>query len=315
MDIAVLEKHTLTRGDVDFSPLEKLGSVRYVRCKEEGEIIAAAKGCTAILCNKVLITRKVLSSLPEVKYVGIFATGYNNVDLTAARELGVTVTNVPGYSGAAVAQHVIALILHFYSKVDVYDKAVRAGEWEGQECFSYFPYPMQEISGKTLGIFGCGDIGKRVAKAADALGMKVLVYTRTTPAGCPYELVGKEELFARSDVLTLHCPLTEDTANLINAGTLALMKKDAILINTARGGLVDEGALYTALTSGKIRAAALDVLTQEPPRGNALIGLENCVITPHVAWAPAETRNRLVKIAAENLAAFMRGEIVNNVVR
>lgn len=314
MDIAVLDKQTLTcEGDVDFSPIEKLGNVRWLRIRSEDDIIRGARGCTAVLCNKILITRRVLESLPEVKYVGVFATGYNNVDLKAARELGVTVTNVPGYSGAAVAQHVMALILHFYSKADVYDRAVRAGEWEAQDCFSYFPYPMHEVCGKTLGIFGFGDIGKRVAKAAAALDMKVLVHTRTLPENCPYELVGKKELFSRSDVLTLHCPLTEQTEKLINKDTLALMKRDAILINTARGGLVDEDALYDALTSGRIKAAALDVLRQEPPRANRLIGLDNCVITPHVAWAPAETRNRLVSLAAKNLAAYMCGMPVNTI--
>ena len=314
MDIAVLDKQTLTcEGDVDFSPIEKLGNVRWLRIGSEEDIIRGASGCTAVLCNKILITRRVLESLPEVKYVGVFATGYNNVDLKAARELGVTVTNVPGYSGAAVAQHVMALILHFYSKADVYDRAVRAGEWEAQDCFSYFPYPMHEVCGKTLGIFGFGDIGKRVAKAAAALDMKVLVHTRTLPENCPYELVGKKELFSRSDVLTLHCPLTEQTEKLINKDTLALMKRDAILINTARGGLVDEDALYDALTGGRIKAAALDVLGQEPPRANRLIGLDNCVITPHVAWAPAETRNRLVSLAAKNLAAYMCGMPVNTI--
>lgn len=314
MDIAVLDKQTLTcEGDVDFSPIEKLGNVRWLRIGSEDDIIRGARGCTAVLCNKILITRRVLESLPEVKYVGVFATGYNNVDLKAARELGVTVTNVPGYSGAAVAQHVMALILHFYSKADVYDRAVRAGEWEAQDCFSYFPYPMHEVCGKTLGIFGFGDIGKRVAKAAAALDMKVLVHTRTLPENCPYELVGKKELFSRSDVLTLHCPLTEQTEKLINKDTLALMKRDAILINTARGGLVDEDALYDALTGGRIKAAALDVLGQEPPRANRLIGLDNCVITPHVAWAPAETRNRLVSLAAKNLAAYMCGMPVNTI--
>ena len=314
MDIAVLDKQTLTcEGDVDFSPIEKLGNVRWLRIGSEEDIIRGARGCTAVLCNKILITRRVLESLPEVKYVGVFATGYNNVDLKAARELGVTVTNVPGYSGAAVAQHVMALILHFYSKADVYDRAVRAGEWEAQDCFSYFPYPMHEVCGKTLGIFGFGDIGKRVAKAAAALDMKVLVHTRTLPENCPYELVGKKELFSRSDVLTLHCPLTEQTEKLINKDTLALMKSGAILINTARGGLVDEDALYDALTGGRIRAAALDVLGQEPPRANRLIGLDNCVITPHVAWAPAETRNRLVSLAAKNLAAYMCGMPVNTI--
>ena len=314
MDIAVLDRHTLTcREDVDFSPLEKLGRVRYLRVECEEDIINGAKGCKAVLCNKILITRRVLEALPEVKYVGVFATGYNNVDLAAAHALGVTVTNVPGYSGAAVAQLVIALLLHFYSKVGEYDRAVRAGEWAAQKCFSYFPYPMYEVAGKTLGVFGFGDIGKKVARAASALGMQVLVHTRTQPQNCPYELADKESLFSRSDVVTLHCPLTEQTARLINSDTLALMKKSAVLINTARGGLVDEDALYRALTEKKIAAAAIDVLETEPPKDSRLIGLENCVVTPHVAWAPAETRNRLVRMAADNLAAFAEGKPVNTV--
>ena len=313
MEIAVLDRHTLTmNGDVDFSPLERLGRVRYPRVKSEEDIIDQACGCGAILCNKILITRKVLAALPEVKYVGIFATGYNNVDLAAARDLGVTVTNVPGYSGAAVAQHVMALILHFYSRIGKYDAAVRAGEWQAQENFSYFPYPAYEVSGKVLGVFGYGDIGRKVARAADGLGMRVIVHTRTAPKDCPYPLVGEEELFSSADIVTLHCPLTPQTQGLMDEGRLALMKKGALLINTARGGLVDEDALYSAVKEKRI-CAALDVLSEEPPRENKLIGLNGCVITPHIAWAPAQTRNRLVNIVAENLAAFMRGKPINTV--
>ena len=315
MDIAVLDRQTLEwEGDADFSPLEKLGNVRYCRIESEEDIISSCRGCTAILCNKILITKKVLSALPEVRYVGIFATGYNNVDLDAARELNVRVTNVPGYSGAAVAQLTMAFILHFFSKVGVYDAAVRRGEWAAQKNFSYFPYPIEEVQGKTLGVFGFGDIGKRVAKAASALGMNVIVHTRTVPENCPYEIVGKSELFSRSDVLTLHAPLTRETQNAVNAKTLALMKKQAVLINTARGGLVDEEALFEALKSKKLRAAALDVLQKEPPENCPLIGLENCVVTPHVAWAAAQTRNRLVIAAADNLRAFIEGKEQNKIV-
>ena len=313
MKIVCADVCTLSAGDIDFSAFDAMGEVSYCDVLAPGGLARAAASADALFVNKSRVDGALLAACPDLKFVGVFATGYNNVDLKAARELGVTVTNVPGYSGAAVAQHVMALILHFYSKADVYDRAVRAGEWEAQDCFSYFPYPMHEVCGKTLGIFGFGDIGKRVAKAAAALDMKVLVHTRTLPGNCPYELVGKKELFSRSDVLTLHCPLTEQTEKLINKDTLALMKRDAILINTARGGLVDEDALYDALTSGRIKAAALDVLGQEPPRANRLIGLDNCVITPHVAWAPAETRNRLVSLAAKNLAAYMCGMPVNTI--
>ena len=208
----------------------------------------------------------------------------------------------------------MAFILHFFSKVGVYDAAVRRGEWAAQKNFSYFPYPIEEVQGKTLGVFGFGDIGKRVAKAASALGMKVIVHTRTVPENCPYEIVGKSELFSRSDVLTLHAPLTRETQNAVNAKTLALMKKEAVLINTARGGLVDEEALFEALKSKKLRAAALDVLQKEPPENCPLIGLENCVVTPHVAWAAAQTRNRLVIAAADNLRAFIEGKEQNKIV-
>ena len=313
MDIIVLDGYCLNHGDLSWEPFERLGTVVCYDRTPYGDIISRMGNASVMITNKCNIDRNIVDSLPNLKYIGVLATGYNNVDLKAARELGVTVTNVPGYSGAAVAQHVMALILHFYSKADVYDRAVRAGEWEAQDCFSYFPYPMHEVCGKTLGIFGFGDIGKRVAKVAAALDMKVLVHTRTLPENCPYELVGKKELFSRSDVLTLHCPLTEQTEKLINKDTLALMKSGAILINTARGGLVDEDALYDALTGGRIKAAALDVLGQEPPRANRLIGLDNCVITPHVAWAPAETRNRLVSLAAKNLTAYMCGMPINTI--
>lgn len=314
MDIAVLDRQTLTwEEDADFSPLEGLGNIRYCAISNEDDIISSCRGCTAVLCNKILITRRVLAALPEVRYVGIFATGYNNVDLNAARELGVTVTNVPGYSGAAVAQQVMAYILFFLSKVHVYDAAVKRGEWGAQRNFSYFPYPMHEAQGKVLGVFGFGDIGKRTAAAAAALGMKVLVHTRTLPRERPFEFVGKKELFARSDFLTLHCPLTPQTAGLINRETLALMKPSAVLINTARGGLVDEDALFDALTGGVISAAALDVLDREPPQNCRLIGLDNCVVTPHVAWAAAETRNRLIRMAAQNLQSYINGKPINTV--
>ncbi|MDE5618185.1 MAG: D-2-hydroxyacid dehydrogenase [Clostridia bacterium] len=311
MNIAVLDKNTLTVGDLDFSVIESLGSVKYCKINCEEDIIAACADCEAILCNKIVISRRVISSLPRLKYVGLFATGYNNVDIAAAREAGVIVANVPGYSTYAVAQHTFAMILHFCSQVFRYDESVKSGDWVRSETFSYFPYPMQELQGKVLGVYGLGNIGRRVAKIGEAMGMRVIVRSRTISKDAPYEFVG-DEIFGMCDFLTLHCPLTPDTAGIINADTLRRMKRSAVLINTARGGLVDEYALAEALNNGIIAGAALDTLSCEPPKAdNPLLNARNCVITPHVAWAPTQTRRRLLECVAHNLSEFAKGRPVN----
>lgn len=312
MKIAV--NTSISIGDLNFSELEKLGEVVYFRDPSKEELIAAASDCDAIMINKELITEEVLAACPKIKYIGVFATGYNVVDLEACRKRGITVTNVPGYSTNSVAQHVFALILAVFDKIREYTSSVDEGDWVKSKTFNYFPWPTFELNGKTLGILGYGSIGKAVAKIGEAFGMNVVVSTRTYPKNCPYKVVGFSELLAVSDVLTLHCPLTAATDKIINEKTLAEMKDGAVLINTARGGLLDEAAVRAALNSGKLAAAGVDVVTVEPMRAdNPLLHAKNCLITPHVAWCPLEARIRLLNIATQNLKDFIEGR-ANNVV-
>ena len=298
--------------NADLSEFEKLGEIIYFEEVEREELLRIVSDCDALLVNKVIVDEALLSACPKLKYVGVFATGYNVVDTVACRERGITVTNVPGYSTNPVAQHVFALLLNVLGAIDKYTSSVAAGDWIKSKSFTYTPYPTYELYGKTFGIYGYGNIGKAVAKIADAFGAKVIICTRTTPRDCPYPVVSKEEIFKNSDILSLHCPQTPATANLINEQTLSRMKKNAYLINTARGGLVDEKALANALNSGAIAAACIDVISVEPmKRDNPLYGAKNCYITPHVAWTAQETRTRLIKIAAENLKAFLKGNPQN----
>jgi glycerate dehydrogenase len=250
----------------------------------------------------------------NLKYVGLFATGYNNVDIPASREFGITVCNAGEYSTNAVAQHTFAMILDHYSKVSTYDSDVHQGSWISSPTFSYFPHATYELANKTISIIGYGSIGKRVSAIASAFGMEVLVHTRTTPKGCPYEVVTLEEAFSRGDVVTLHCPLTELTKGLVCKDTLSLMKPTAILVNTSRGGTVDELDLANALKSGTIAKAYLDVLNMEPmSKDTPLLDAPNVVITPHVAWSPLETRERLMDIVTNNLRGFLNGNVTNKV--
>lgn len=312
MKIAV--NTSISIGDLNFSELEKLGEVVYFRDPSKEELIAAASDCDAIMINKELITEEVLAACPKIKYIGVFATGYNVVDLEACRKRGITVTNVPGYSTNSVAQHVFALILAVFDKIREYTSSVDEGDWVKSKTFNYFPWPTFELNGKTLGILGYGSIGKAVAKIGEAFGMNVVVSTRTYPKNCPYKVVGLNELLAVSDVLTLHCPLTAATDKIINEKTLAEMKDGAVLINTARGGLLDEAAVRAALNSGKLAAAGVDVVTVEPMRAdNPLLHAKNCLITPHVAWCPLEARIRLLNVATQNLKDYIEGR-ANNVV-
>ena len=266
----------------------------------------------AIICNKALIDREVVEACPKLKYVGLLATGYNNIDLEACSEKGIVVANAPNYSTNSVAQQTFAFILQLATNIDEYNKSVHDGDWVKSKQFSYFPYPIHEVCGKTLGIYGFGNIGKAVAKIADAFGMKVLITTRTKPVDCNYEIVDKDELFSRADYLTIHSPLNTDTKELVNKKTLSLMKKTAFFINTSRGGVVNEQDLADALNSDMIAGAGLDVLTVEPMvEGNPLLTAKNCIITPHIAWASFEARTRLITLVAENFRAFKQGKTQN----
>ena len=309
MKIVVLDGYTLFPGDLDMRPLEALGEVMFYDRTPQEEIIARIGAAPIVLTNKAKITREVIAACPALRYIGVLATGYNVVDIEAACERGIVVTNVPAYSTQAVAQHTMALLLASMSRVHVYDAAVKRGEWSASPDFCFYAGASQEIAGKTLGIIGFGSIGQAVARAALGLGMRVIAHTRTPKEGfadvCFVEL---DELLAGSDVISLHCPLTPQTEGIISAKAIAAMKDGVQVINTARGPLVDEGAAAKALESGKMACYMADVLSTEPPcEENPLLHAPNTILTPHVAWAPLETRARLRDIAVGNVRAFIEG--------
>ena len=307
MKITVLDKCTLTMGDIDFSPIEALGEVSYYDILPHEEIIVAAKDAEVLLCNKAVIDADIMEKCKNLKYIGLFATGYNNISIDEAKKRGIIVVNVPGYSTYSVAQLTMAFILSHATSLHSYNESTHSGEWIKSYAFSYFPYPMTELFGKTLGVYGMGAIGRKVAECAKTLGMNVIASTRTVRDN-DYEYVGVDELFKRSDYLTLHAPLTEQNRELVCKRTLSLMKPTAYLINTSRGGVINEADLIDALNSGKIAGAAIDVATTEPMKeGDPLLDAKNLIITPHVAWATPEARRRLVDIVAKNLECFMNG--------
>ena len=309
MKIVVLDGYALCAGDLSFDSLGSLGTLSvYDRTPPElaAERIADAQ---IVLTNKVPITREVISACGNLSYIGVTATGYNVVDLCAASERGIVVTNAPAYSTQAVAQHVMALLLHDVSRVAQYDALVKRGLWTSSRDFCLYDAPMEELAGKTLGIVGFGSIGRTVARMALAMDMRVLVSTphsRSAESGVRF--VALDELLALSDVITLHCPLTEQTRGLIGREALSKMRPGVRVINTARGPLVDEEAMAEALCSGHVRCYMADVLSSEPPDAdNPLLHAPNAVITPHVAWAPRQTRERLMAIVVENVRSFLAG--------
>ena len=313
MRIVILDGDTVSRNDIDLGFFNNLGDVTIYGYTPQNEVATRIGDADVVFCNKSLITQEVFSKCQNIKYVGIFATGYNNVDLQSAKKHNVTVCNVPSYSTNAVAQHVFALILSFYNHVYEYGKSVANGDWINSKLFSYFDIPIFELAGQTIGIVGFGSIGKKVAQIAKAFSMNVLVYTRTIPENSEgIEFVSFDELLKRSDIVTLHCPLTQETSGLINAQKLALMKNSAILINTSRGPVINEQDLSDALENEVIAGAGLDVVKVEPMvASNPLFKAKNCIITPHVAWAPFQTRKRLVNIVYENYKAWLDGNPQN----
>ncbi|MBQ2841264.1 MAG: D-2-hydroxyacid dehydrogenase [Oscillospiraceae bacterium] len=312
MKITVLDRNTVTNEDISFVAIEALGEVAYYDVLPPEGIPQAIEDADAVICNKANLSREIISSAKRLKYIGLFATGYNNIDTEAAKERGIVVCNAPGYSTEAVAQLTFSMILALAGSFCDYTASTRAGGWIKSDTFSYFPFPLRELKDKTLGIFGYGSIGRQVAKIGRAFNMNVIVYTRTPSKCTDAENVSMEELFSRSDYLTLHAPLTPETAKIINRDTLALMKKSAYIINTSRGGAIDETALADALNNGDIAGAGLDVLTVEPMlEDNPLRSAKNCLITPHIAWAPVETRMRLIEIVADNIKAFINGSPIN----
>ncbi len=311
--LVILDSETVTRGDVSLDGITALADSSVFGYTPNEKVAEAIGDADAVICNKCLITQEVFDKCPNLKYVGLFATGYNNVDLAAASRRGAVVCNVPAYSTNAVAQHTFALILDYYNKVAEYKKTVADGDWVNYKLFSYFYIPTTEIAGLTLGIIGYGDIGRKTAEIARAFGMNVVTYTRSPQKVTDGTRVCTlEELLSISDAVSLHCPLTPENGKMINTETLALMKPNALLVNTARGGIIDEQALAEALNNGRLGGARLDTLTYEPMREDCpLRGAKNCAITPHIAWAPIETRVRLLEKVAENLKAWINGKPIN----
>ncbi len=314
--IVILDGYTANPGDLSWKDLESLGQVTvYERTKPEDTVVRAAEA-DIVLTNKVLIGRTEIEQLPHLRYIGVLATGYNVVDIMAAHEHGIIVTNVPAYSTESVAQMVFAHLLTVTNRIEHYAIQNRAGRWSNNPDFSYSDTVLTELAGKTIGIVGLGNIGSRVAQIALAFGMKVKAFTSKSADLLPdgIQKTDMQELISTSDILSMHCPLTDDTRHLINADTLRLMKKTAIVINTGRGPLVDDQAVADALEQKRITAYCADVLTEEPPRAdNPLLKQQNAYITPHIAWATIEARVRLVQVATDNVRAFLKGTPQNTV--
>lgn len=316
MKIVVLDAYTLNPGERRWEELEELGEVVVHDRTAQLDVVRRAKDAEVVLTNKTILDGFILNLLPRLKYIGVLATGYNVVDLDAARQRGIVVTNIPAYSTQSVAQMAIAHLLNITQRVAHYAHEVHNGVWSAQPDFCYWNTPLIELAGKKIGIVGFGNTGQATAQIAEALGMEVWVYTSKPKKSLPkkYQKVTLNELFSACDVVSLHCPLTAENKEMVNSFRLSLMKQGAILINTSRGGLIDEKALEQALLSGKLLGAGLDVLSSEPvPNGNPLLKLKNCFITPHIAWATRESRMRLMNQAVENLKAWMEGRTINNV--
>lgn len=314
--IVVLDGYAANPGDISWEPWKALGELTVYDRTAPEEVVARAAGAEMVLTNKVVLSAEVMKQLPDLRYVGVLATGYNVVDLEAARAQGVVVTNIPAYSTASVAQMVFAHLLNITHHVADHAASVTAGDWQRSADFCYWLSPLEELQGLTFGIVGLGNTGKATARIAQAFGMEVLAYSSKSDEALAALGIRKaasyEALFAAADVLSLHCPLTPDTKHLVNAAHLALMKPTSIVINTGRGPLVDEQALAEALNAGRIAAAGVDVLTQEAPReGSPLIGARNCYITPHIAWATGAARKRLMQVALENVMAYLGGKAQN----
>lgn len=315
MKILITDSSTLkSNNDLTTDIFDKFGKVTVFDNISKNDLLHIVCDFDAILCNKTIIDKEVLSKASNLKFIGTFATGYNNIDIEYAKEKGVTVCNAPSYSTNAVAQQVITYILMHYTKVAEYNDFVKTGGWINSPTFSPLVFSTDEVFGKNLGIVGFGEIGQTVAHIALALGMNVKVYTRTKREFQSVQFVDFEELLKISDVITLHCPLTEQTKNLMNEKSFSLMKDGAFFVNTSRGGTVCEEALLNALKSGKLSGAAVDVLTKEPmSKECVLFNAPNLIITPHSAWAPYTTRKRLLKLVADNLSAFLNGKTQNKV--
>ncbi len=302
MKIVFLDSAIINPGDISWDGIESLGRLTVRKRTAIDEAASVIGDADVIFTDSFGIDRELIEACPNLKFIGISATGFNHVDLEAAKEHGIAVANVPAYAAEAVAQHAIALLLSVTNQVEVYNAAVEAGEWQQSRDYTFIKAPLTLLAGKSIGIVGYGDIGSKVAQIAEAFGMTVNIYSRD------------KEAAIKSDVVSLNCPLTKDNRGMVDADFIAQMKDGAILINTARGGLIDEQALADALKSGKLAGAGLDVLDQEPPQDSPLIGLKNCYITPHIGFIPLETRRVVIETCEENLRSFIEGGNLNRLV-
>ncbi|MEY8720185.1 D-2-hydroxyacid dehydrogenase [Bacteroides stercorirosoris] len=314
MNIVVLDGYTANPGDLNWDKLQELGKCTIYERTAPDEVLERAAGTEVLLTNKVVLNSETIAALPDLKYIGVLATGYNVVDIAAARERGIIVTNIPAYSTPSVGQMVFAHILNITQQVRHYSEKVTQGDWSKSSDFCFYDTPLIELLGKKIGIVGLGQTGYNTARIAIGFGMKVWAVTSKSRLQLPPEIrkADLDQVFHECDIISLHCPLTDNTRNLVNANRLSLMKPTSILINTGRGPLVNEQDLADALNTGKIYAAGLDVLSEEPPRSdNPLLTARNCFITPHIAWANFEARQRLIHITVSNLKAYIDGKPVN----
>ena len=320
MKMVVLDGYTLNPGDNPWDEVARFGELTVYDRTPDELILERSAGARVLLTNKTPLSSQTLSALPDLKLICVLATGYNVVDLEKSAQLGIPVVNVPEYGSDSVAQHTIALLLELTNRVALYDAAVQRGEWTESEDFTLVAEPLTELAGRTMGIVGLGRIGGRVAQIAHALGMEIVAHntrSRVAPEGVPVQWLTLEELFAKADVVSLHCPLTAQNQGMVNAALLGLMPSHALLINTSRGPLINEQDLANALNRGVIAGAALDVTAREPiPADSPLLGARNCIITPHIAWATLAARKRLMATTAQNIAAWLAGKpqnVVNGV--
>ena len=311
--IVILDGFVANPGDLSWEPLAELGELTVHEYTAPQDVIARIGDAPVILTNKTVISAEVMANCPNLRYIGVLATGYNVIDIAEAKKRGIVVTNVPAYSTPTVAQFTMALLLEIALHVGHHSRVVHEGKWSACRDFAFWDYPLMELQGKTFGIVGYGSIGKEVAKVAQAFGMKVLAYSRHGAEEFHTEL---DELYAKSDIVSLHCPLTAENTGMINRDTIAKMKDGVIILNTARGGLINEADLRDALVSGKVYAAASDVTTREPINADSpLLGLDNMIITPHIAWAATEARQRLLSVAIDNVRQYLAGNVQNNVAK
>lgn len=316
MRILITDCASLTSGgDLSLEPLKKYGEITEYGNISRAELLKEVADKDIVLCNKTVIDSEVINAAPNLKYIGVFATGYNNIDITLAKQRGIAVCNAGSYSTNAVAQQVIANILLHYTNIPRYNEFVKEGGWKRSPVFSPLVFPTDEVAGKTLGIIGYGNIGKAVEKAAAGLNMNVLVYTRTVRENGVTRFTDFDTLLKNSDIITLHCPLNKQSENMMNEEAFSKCKRGAVFINTSRGGTVDETALLNALKSGRLSGAAIDVLKEEPMSEDCVLAdAPNIIITPHTAWAPLSTRRRLLSITCENIDSFLNGKSKNRIV-